>query len=66
MIQDLLNTLYNKFNGVTFDSYLLENHEVTVEEFEEFVKFIPGEMLTKCRRPYVEKLYEEFRRAYGE
>lgn len=45
-----------------FACYLLENHEVTVEEFEEFVKFIPGEMLTKCRRPYVERLYEEFSR----
>lgn len=44
-----------------FACYLLENHDVTVEEFEEFVQFIPKEMLTKCRRPYVEELYREFK-----
>lgn len=44
-----------------FACYLLEKHEVTVEEFEEFVKFIPKDMLTKCRRPYVQELYEKFK-----
>lgn len=43
-----------------FACYLLENHDVTVEEFERFVQFIPKEMLTKCRRPYVEELYQKF------
>lgn len=43
-----------------FACYLLENHDVTVEEFEEFVQFIPKEMLTKCRRPYIEELYQKF------
>ena len=43
-----------------FACFLLENHEVSVEEFEKFVQYIPNEMKTKCRRPYVEQLYVEF------
>ena len=43
-----------------FACFLLENHDVTVKEFEEFVRFIPDEMRTKCRRPYVEELYQKF------
>jgi len=49
-----------------FACFLLEKHDVTVEEFEAFVKFIPAERKTKCRKPYVEELYQEFRRRrYG-
>lgn len=44
-----------------FACYLLENHEVTVEEFEKFIQHIPREMLTKCRRPYVEELYQKLK-----
>lgn len=44
-----------------FACYLLEKHDVTVEEFERFIQHIPKEMLTKCRRPYVEQLYQELR-----
>ena len=45
-----------------FACYLLEEHpDVTVSEFKEFVQRIPTEMKTKCRKPYVEELYKEFR-----
>lgn len=40
--------------------YLLEKHDITVSEFEEFVKTIPPEMYTKCKKPYVEELYQQF------
>jgi 4-hydroxy 2-oxovalerate aldolase len=43
-----------------FASYLLETHDVSVSDFEEYVKRIPEEMLTKCRKPYVEELYQKF------
>ncbi|GHT06521.1 hypothetical protein FACS189423_11440 [Bacteroidia bacterium] len=43
-----------------FASYLLETHDVSVSDFEEYVKRIPKEMLTKCRKPYVEELYQKF------
>lgn len=43
-----------------FATYLLELHpDVTVEQFEEYVRQIPREMMTKCRKPYVEELYQE-------
>jgi 4-hydroxy 2-oxovalerate aldolase len=44
-----------------FASYLLENHDLGVSEFEEFVKAIPQEMRTKCTKPYVEELYVAFK-----
>lgn len=44
-----------------FACYLLENHDVTVEEFERFIQHIPKDMLTKCRRPYVEELYKRLK-----
>lgn len=43
-----------------FACFLLERHNVSVAEFEEFVQYIPEEMRTKCRREYVEELYREF------
>ena len=43
-----------------FAGYLLEEHEISVSEFEEFIKTIPNEMLTKCRKPYVEELYQKY------
>lgn len=43
-----------------FACYLLENHKLTVSEFKEFIKTIPSEMKTKCRKPYVEELYQNF------
>lgn len=43
-----------------FACYLLENHEISVGDFERFVQTIPKDMKTKCRRPYVEELYQAF------
>lgn len=43
-----------------YAAYLLEEHDVTVSEFGEFLKTIPDEMRTKCRKPYVLSRYEEF------
>lgn len=49
-----------------FACYLLEEHpEVTVEQFEQFLKTIPAEFKTKCRKPYVLDRWEEFIRKEG-
>lgn len=44
-----------------YASYLLQEHDVTVSEFKRFVEFIPKEMYTKCRKPYVLEMYEKFK-----
>lgn len=43
-----------------FACYLLENHNISVTDFERYIQLIPDEMKTKCRRPYVESLYCQF------
>lgn len=43
-----------------FATYLLEKHNVSVTDFEKFIKTIPEKMLTKCTKPYVEELYQNF------
>jgi 4-hydroxy 2-oxovalerate aldolase len=43
-----------------FASYLLEKHDISVADFKEFLEIIPPEMRTKCRKPYVEELYQIF------
>ncbi|MDO5292213.1 MAG: aldolase catalytic domain-containing protein [bacterium] len=43
-----------------FACYLLEKHDLSVAEFEDYVKTIPDEMRTKCKKPYVEQLYQQF------
>ncbi|MDR3349493.1 MAG: hypothetical protein LBO03_07820 [Acidaminococcales bacterium] len=43
-----------------YAAFLLESHDVSINEFAEYLKMIPKEMRTKCRRPYVEEIYEEF------
>jgi 4-hydroxy 2-oxovalerate aldolase len=43
-----------------FACYLLEKHNISVSDFEKFLLMIPSEMRTKCRRPYVEELYQQF------
>ena len=40
-----------------FACYLLENHDISVSDFESYLQTIPQKMYTKCRRPYVEELY---------
>lgn len=48
-----------------FACYLLEKHDVTVSQFRDYIQLIPTEMKTKCRKPYVEELYEKFCEKYG-
>jgi 4-hydroxy 2-oxovalerate aldolase len=43
-----------------FATYLLENQNINVSEFADFINYIPENMLTKCTRPYVEELYAQF------
>lgn len=44
-----------------FACYLLEEEDVTVEEFERFLLSVPGDMKTKCRKPYVIAKWKEFK-----
>lgn len=44
-----------------FACYLLEEHDVSVTEFEKFIHTIPEEMRTKCRKPYVLNMWEKFK-----
>ncbi len=44
-----------------FACYLLEEYDVSVTEFEEFIHSIPEEMKTKCRKPYVLEMWQIFR-----
>jgi len=40
--------------------YLLEEHpDISVEIFERFLRSIPGDMKTKCRKPYVLELWSK-------
>lgn len=41
-------------------AYLLQEHDVSVAEFEEYIKTIPEEMYTKCKKPYVLEMYDKF------
>lgn len=59
---------YNPFYMLTaryrlhpnFAKFIQENHEVSVNEFENLLKMIPESMRSKCTRPYVEELYSRF------
>ena len=42
-------------------TYLLSEHDVSVMEFERFMKFIPAEYKTKCRKPKVLEFYKGFK-----
>lgn len=43
-------------------TYLLSEYDVSVMEFERFMKFIPAEYKTKCRKPKVLEFYNEFKK----
>jgi len=49
-----------------YASYLLQSHDVSVNEFREFLELIPNDMRTKCKKEYVESLYSEFLRKASE
>lgn len=42
-------------------TYLLQEYEVPVSEFREYIETIPKDMYTKCRKPYVLEMYEKFK-----
>lgn len=44
-----------------FACYLLDEYEVTVQEFEEFIHTIPEEMKTVCRKPYVLEMWNKYK-----
>lgn len=44
-----------------FACYLLEDYEVTVSEFQEFIHTIPNEMKTKCKKPYVIDMWKKYK-----
>lgn len=43
-----------------YASYLLEEHNVSVSDFESFIHTIPAEMKTKCRKLYVLEMWKKF------
>lgn len=43
-----------------FACYLLDEYDVPVSVFEQFIKTIPADMKTKCRKPYVLEKWAEF------
>ena len=47
-----------------FACYLLENHDICVSEFSKYLKMIPDEMKTQCKRPYVEEIYQKYLEKY--
>lgn len=43
-----------------FACYLLDEHNVSVSEFERFIHTIPDDMKTKCKKPYVLEMWDKF------
>lgn len=52
-------TAYNECHP-NYAAFLLESHSISISEFAEYLKLIPQDMKTKCRRPYVEELFKTF------
>lgn len=44
-----------------FACYLLEDEIITVSDFEKYLQMIPEDMRTKCRKPYVLELFQNFK-----
>lgn len=42
-------------------SYLLQEHAVSLTEFQEYIETIPKDMYIKCKKPYVLTMYDKFR-----
>lgn len=42
-------------------TYLLQEYNVSVSEFKDYLDTIPREMYTKCRKPYVLEMYIKFK-----
>lgn len=41
-------------------TYLLQEHDVTVSEFKEYIESIPNDMYTKCKKQNVLQMYDKF------
>lgn len=52
-------TAYNRCHP-NYAAFLLEKHSITLTDFDDYLKTVPAEMKTKCRRPNVEELYQNF------
>lgn len=48
-----------------FACYLLDEYDVSVSVFEKFLRTIPDDMRTKCRKPYVLEKWQEFSEKNG-
>jgi 4-hydroxy 2-oxovalerate aldolase len=57
-------TAYNRCHP-NYAAFVLEKHQISLTDFADYLKTIPPEMKTKCRRPYVEELYQQFFSAKG-
>lgn len=44
-----------------YATYLMEEHDVKINEFEKFIKAIPNEWRVKCRKASVLEFYNEFK-----
>jgi len=49
-----------------YAAFVLENHQISLTDFADYLNTIPPEMKTKCRRPYVEEMYQNFVKAKEE
>lgn len=52
-------TAYNHCHP-NYAAFVLDNHRISLTDFADFLKTVPPEMKTKCRRPYVEELYQNY------
>lgn len=49
-----------------FASYLLEDYDVSVSDFERFIHTIPSEMKSKCKKEYVIDMWKRYKDAKNE
>lgn len=52
-------TAYNRCHP-NYAAFVLDNYQISITDFAEYIKIVPPEMKTKCRKPYVEELYRQF------
>lgn len=52
-------TAYNRCHP-NYAAFVLDNHQISITDFADYIKTVPPEMKTKCRRPYVEELYHNY------
>lgn len=52
-------TAYNKCHP-NYAAFVLDDHRISITDFADFIKTVPVGMKTKCRKPYVEELYDNY------